>query len=340
MNSLSSKHAVRLGIIGLGHIGKYHIRAVESFRDFQLLAICDRHREYASLAGEGVAFYSDYHELLSIPEIETVIIATPNHTHYRIAMDVLGAGKELILEKPAAESLAELKNLMQTARSKNRAVYYAFHAASAFDVVWVANYIGNNEMKKELGPLTGFSCRFYDPYITREEVQHHAVGLQNCWLDSGINALSVLHHYLPLHTMDVANVSAAVNRNGLPSFNQCVAEFSFPVEESDQSGLGVIDTNWATGKNHKSTRLLFGRSGNVLEMDHSEQTVYRRYPDGSCHLLSDLSQGNERLYNHYIGVFQDYFALKNGKNRSGEMNSGLALHAHKLLFKAHELVNT
>ncbi|TVQ65390.1 MAG: gfo/Idh/MocA family oxidoreductase [Balneolaceae bacterium] len=337
--SAGSPEIIYLGIIGLGHIGKYHIRAVESYPEFRLIAVCDRHREFSSLAPEGVSFYSDYSDLLADPVIQTVIIATPNQTHYRIAMDVLKAGKDLILEKPAAESMGELEKLEQTARQMKRSVYYAFHAATAFDVVWTAAYLSNDEIRSELGPVTGFSCRFYDPYILYGELQSHARGLQNCWLDSGINALSVLHHFIGLDRVHIENVSAAMNRSVTPSFTQCLAELSFAIGSDDRAGFGVIDTNWTTGKNHKSTRLIFGKSGNVIEINHSEQMVKRWFPDGSMELLTDQSGGNERLFNHYIGLFKDYFEIKQSKRESLNMNSELAFHTHDLLFRAHERVN-
>lgn len=325
----------RVGIIGLGHIGKFHIRAIQQFEELDLIAVCDRRKEFESLAPDGVNFHVDYHGLLNDGWIQTVIIATPNHTHYFIAREVLKAGKNVILEKPAAESMIELQELESTAAQKGLYIYYAFHAATAFDVSWFFDYYTQDHIRDSLGPLTGFYSRFYDPYINKGNLVTGAEGLQNCWMDSGINAISVIQRFIDLETVEIENVSAAVNPAARPKYLQCHAEYSFSINGHDRSGVGVIDTNWTTGRNHKSTLLSFGATFNAIRIDHSRQKVIQRNNLGEEVELADLSGGENRLYNHYLGVFLDFLHHK----KLGLMNGDMSVRAHRLLFDTERTIN-
>ena len=330
---------IKVAIIGLGHIGKYHIKAIQEFPELNLIAICDQKKEFSSLAPEGVDFYVDFQDLLNDDRIETVIVATPNRTHYYIAMSVLASGKHLILEKPAAESFEELVHLQNTAKESSLTIYYAFHAATAFDVEWARNWLNNKENQKKLGPITGFTCRFYDPYVENGLLKQEAEGLQNCWRDSGINALSVILRFLRNGDLDIENVSAAANGKDLPSILQCLAEFRFSVTGNDLAGYGVIDTNWTSGRNHKSTTLFFGESKHVLLMNHSKQCVWLSTPGGDHSKLADLSFKRERLYNHYLGVFKEFLSLRQMSNGLQMLNAGESVSAHELLFKTEAAIN-
>ncbi len=328
-----------VAIIGLGHIGKIHIAALQSFEELQLVAVCDRQKEYENMAPEGVDFYSDFQELLEDDRIDTVIVATPNHTHYYIAMSVLNAGKHLIVEKPAAEGMEELNHLEETAQKNRLLIYYAFHAATAFDVLWTVNYLKTPEIQEELGDLTGFTARFYDPYLEQGNLLKEAEGLQNCWLDSGINALSVIGRFLDLESLVIRNVSAARHPRIKPGILQCMAEYGFSINQNDRSGAGVIDTNWTAGRNHKSTDLFFGASRTSIRMNHSEQKVYRRHADGSEKMLADLTKGQPRLYNHYLGLFSDFLARKEQSQLIQTMNSKEAVLMHDWLFRTETAIN-
>lgn len=330
---------IQIAIIGLGHIGKYHIRAIQSFPELKLVAICDQREEYASLAPEGVEFYADFQLLLNDDRVDTVIVATPNRTHYYIAMSVLSSGKHLILEKPAAESFEELLHLQKTAKKSSLSIFYAFHAASAFDVVWARNWIEKSENRNKLGPITGFSSRFYDPYIENGVLKPEAEGLQNCWIDSGINALSVILRFIQNNGVVIENVSAASNGKHLPAILQCQAEYRFSITGKDLSGMGVIDTNWTSGRNHKSTTLFFGESQHTLLMNHSKQSVWLWTPDGKSVQLADLSYNRERLFNHYLGVFKEFLDKKKLSNGLQELNHTEAISAHELLFKTEAAMN-
>lgn len=321
---------INVGIIGLGHIGRYHIRALEEFGGLlDLKAVCDTDADMKAIVPGGVRYYRSPEEIFSDGEIKTVIIATPNDTHYPLGLLALKSGKNVIMEKPAATSLENFLDLNNKFnKSSSRHIYYAFHAANAEEVKWLKD----KRESMELGPLTSFLCNFYDPYYREGKIISEAESLQNCWIDSGVNALSVLNEFIDVSKLEYRSFSETDINKGEAKFIQASSVFSFPVSEDDSSGLGCMDTNWTLGRNYKRTLLGFALSETIIELDHSLQRVILTDKSGNQEVLADFGSKGERLLNHYRGVFSDY--LKSLKKES--FNATDAKRIHQKLFTYSE----
>lgn len=62
---------------------------------------------------------SDYEAILSNPDVDTIYVGTPNHTHYDYAKQALLAGKHVICEKPFTLHLEEFEELIKLAQEKS-----------------------------------------------------------------------------------------------------------------------------------------------------------------------------------------------------------------------------
>ncbi|MDX2283445.1 MAG: Gfo/Idh/MocA family oxidoreductase [Bacteroidia bacterium] len=95
---------IHFGIIGAGHIGKRHAAMIRNHPEAVLSAVCDiRPREATGFADLSVPYYDSHEAMLAAhPELDVVVVATPNGLHEPHAIAVLEARKHAVIEKPMA----------------------------------------------------------------------------------------------------------------------------------------------------------------------------------------------------------------------------------------------
>jgi predicted dehydrogenase len=125
-----------LGFIGVGKQGNGLLKNCLGRHDVRVVAVCEvdaRRRELASQAVDreyakarkdgsyqGCAAYGDFRELLVRPDIDAVVIATPDHWHALIAIAAANAGKDIYCEKPMAHTVQEGRAMVNAVRRNNR----------------------------------------------------------------------------------------------------------------------------------------------------------------------------------------------------------------------------
>jgi predicted dehydrogenase len=110
---------VRAGIIGAGHMGRYHVAAYSELYHVDLVGVCDIDPKKTELAAAPFELptYTDYHDLFG--KVDVVSIAVPTHLHYPIARDVLEHGIHVLLEKPITPTLDEARDLFRIAGERD-----------------------------------------------------------------------------------------------------------------------------------------------------------------------------------------------------------------------------
>lgn len=106
---------VRIGVIGTGNMGADHIRNLQRFvagSAVTVVADYDRATAEAVAAESGSRVADDGHALIADPEVDAVIIASHDSTHYEYAMAAIAAGKATLCEKPLAPTLAECEEIV------------------------------------------------------------------------------------------------------------------------------------------------------------------------------------------------------------------------------------
>ncbi|MEM9564368.1 MAG: Gfo/Idh/MocA family oxidoreductase [Actinomycetota bacterium] len=111
---------VRYGVVGTGMMGIEHIHNIRAFPSGEVVAISDPTEASRAAGleacGREVAVYADHRELLADPEVEAVVVASPNHTHEAILDDVLRAGRHVLIEKPLCTTVEACRSVMATAK--------------------------------------------------------------------------------------------------------------------------------------------------------------------------------------------------------------------------------
>lgn len=95
---------LRVGIVGLGNIGRRHVENLHALARVKLAAVCDaipaRAAEFA--AATGACAHTDYVEMITSGQIDAVVIAVPHYDHVPVALAAFAAGIHVLCEKPLA----------------------------------------------------------------------------------------------------------------------------------------------------------------------------------------------------------------------------------------------
>lgn len=111
---------VKIGVIGLGQWGKEILTNLAQIPSAQVTAICDTYEPYVKRSRETAAkaaTFADYKQLLSSPDVEAVIVATPTHQHKEIALAAIQAGKHVYCEAPIAGNIEDAKAIAVAAQA-------------------------------------------------------------------------------------------------------------------------------------------------------------------------------------------------------------------------------
>ena len=114
---------MRFGLIGFGAWGKLHAEAIRKAPGAELAAIACASEASAQAAREAypqARVDRDWRALVADPSLEAVDIVVPNHLHAEMAIAALDAGKDVLLEKPMASTIAECEQILAAVRRTGR----------------------------------------------------------------------------------------------------------------------------------------------------------------------------------------------------------------------------
>jgi predicted dehydrogenase len=120
--------ALKVAIVGCGNISRRHAEAYASTGRTELVGTADPVEEKArTLAGKyGATPYANVTELLAAEDPDLVSVTTPPGSHAEIAIEILAAGKSVLLEKPPVLSLAELDAVAKAEQDSEGSVWVVF----------------------------------------------------------------------------------------------------------------------------------------------------------------------------------------------------------------------
>ena len=179
---------IRMAVIGIGKIATdQHLPVIAKNGDYELVGVVSQR----GVAAEGVPTFATPAALYAAAQVDAVAICTPPHVRHAIAREALAAGKDVMLEKPPAATLAEMHDLTQAARDAGRVILATWHSRYNAAV---------DEAKARLRGqrLKALTIEW------KEDVKRWHPGQDWIWdagnfgvFDPGINALSILTKIAP-----------------------------------------------------------------------------------------------------------------------------------------------
>lgn len=159
-------------VIGVGAMGRNHF----AYANTRVVAICDvdsNHlKEAAAMLDKGVKAFADHREVVALPEVDIVHIATPPHWHGIIAADAARAGKDIWCEKPMTRTIGEGRRLVEVVQQHQRIFrlntwfrftdeFYGMKTTVAPIKKLVQSGLLGWPLKVTVNKSTGFDWKFY-----------------------------------------------------------------------------------------------------------------------------------------------------------------------------------
>jgi len=157
---------IKVGMIGSGFIARVHCQALATLPGVRVTAQCspNEQRRLAFVKELGISeSYPDHRQLLAEARVDVVVVATPNHLHAPMALDVISAGKHVIMEKPLCLTLDQADQIIDAARRQGVLVAYAeelcfvpkyLRAKELADAGAVGQVYRVNQVEKHEGPYS------------------------------------------------------------------------------------------------------------------------------------------------------------------------------------------
>jgi predicted dehydrogenase len=135
---------LRVGVVGLGYAGTTHLTSFAAIPGVQIAALAGKETDRLALLGAEhnvPHLFEDWEELVALPELDIVSVATPNALHHPITVAALTAGKHVFCEKPLALDTTQASEMVQAARTNDRVLEVAFNHRRRADVQFARRYL-------------------------------------------------------------------------------------------------------------------------------------------------------------------------------------------------------
>ncbi len=111
---------IRVGLIGFGFVSKtFHIPLLKATEGYKITTVSSSHPADVTAVLAGVDVVSDPKALATHPDIDLVVIASPNETHAPLAEAAMRAGRNVVVDKPFTITVEEARHLAAVAKEKN-----------------------------------------------------------------------------------------------------------------------------------------------------------------------------------------------------------------------------
>lgn len=238
-----------VAVIGAGYWGPNLVRNFASSPDWDLRAVCDLDLERARrVAGPHVEVTSDVERVLDDPAIHAVAIATPARTHHGLALQALGAGKHVVVEKPLADSVSRGRAMVDLADARGL-VLMTDHT---FCYTPVVQKMRELVVSGELGQI-----HFIDS--VRINLGLVQPDIDVLW-DLAPHDLAILDHILPSGLPSTG--IGATGADPIGAGRACVGHLTLPLPDD---GLAHVHVNWLSPT--KIRQMVIGGSRRTVVWD-------------------------------------------------------------------------
>jgi len=317
---------IRIGIIGVGMIGKHHIREYQKLPDAKLVAVCDVNKEEAQKVAAEYKIpkvLGDYRKLLKLRELDAVDVCLHNNLHAPVTIDALEAAKHVYCEKPMSGSFYDSKAMYDAAKRTGKRLHIQLSTLYSKEHMTARRLILEGHLGKVYyARSVGFRRRgrpWVDGYGTPPFVQKSAAA-GGALFDMGIYHMAQV--LALLSNPKVETVTGATYQE-IPMYQDRAKSGGYSVEEL---GLGFarlaggismdIEESWALHYDGSESSKILGSKGGIKL---SPFMFFTNAGDVEISATADLGAADSRWHacvkNHdaYDGSQQHWIAALQGR---------------------------
>ncbi len=189
-NIRGANDRLRVGVIGCGGMAGGHINALLKMREsdnVEIAAVCDVYRVRLEAAAQKTAAkpFDDYRALLDQPDIDYVLIATPEHWHCQMTLDAADAGKHIYCEKPLTRTIAEGRRVLEKIRQSAVKMQVGVQGMSDDSYETALRYVREGALGKVVMAQIDYSRNYRDDFMMLRADTEAQPGVNldwNAWL--------------------------------------------------------------------------------------------------------------------------------------------------------------
>lgn len=194
---------VKLGIIGLGHMGGYHASAASTIPEIELVGIADPNEEnWKKITNPHIEKKKDFYDLMN--KVDAFIIAVPTFLHYPVAKACLENKKHILLEKPLTKNLQEAEELFEIA-AKNNVTLHTGHVERFNGAIQEIKKIVHKPYLIESHRIGPYTPRIKHDTVVLDLMIHDLDIIANL-INSPVKKLNVIANTVKSNLSDIASV--------------------------------------------------------------------------------------------------------------------------------------
>jgi len=290
-SAMRANDRVNIGVIGAGSQGTSLIRNLAMVANAKIAAMCDifepNLNKGISLAGSQPRSFTDYRKLIESKDVDGVVIATPLHMHYDIAMAALEASKHVFVEKTMMYSMKQCDQILQATRARASQVFQVGHQ-HRFDPV--IHKVVDMSRDGALGKVTHIRCMWhrngdwrrpvpkinFDPSPWGYPDLEHLINWRMYKRYSGGLMCELGSHMIEICNLILGSPPAAVTgmggidywKDGRETFDNVVAVYDYPAGQK-------VTFSSTTTKAHDGEHIVIMGTEGTIEMGWDKALYFR-----------------------------------------------------------------
>jgi len=195
---------IKIGVVGVGSLGRHHARIYSQLDGVELIGVCDTDGAKARKIARKCRTkpFTDYRDLLD--KVDGVSVVTPTNTHREIAEPFIEHGVHTLVEKPITKTLEDADRLLARAREKNT-ILQVGHIERFNSGIRAVKSIANNPLFTECHRLSPFKKRSIDVGVVLD-LMIHDIDIILDFVNSKVIKIDALGVRILTEYEDLANV--------------------------------------------------------------------------------------------------------------------------------------